>query len=106
MTEKTRYKRYLRLSQLMEILFVTLVEECLVTVAISVIIVSHKGAIFLDLCRIFNACVEAQNILIRPIIALREYTQTVKYINIPALSGMGKTIEWRDVDRLLQRTGK
>ncbi len=54
----------------------------------------------------FNACVEAQDIQVRPIIAPREYTQTVKYINIPALSGMGMTIEWRNVDRWLQRTGK
>lgn len=105
----------------MEILYVTLVEECLVIVAISVIIISHKGVIFLNLCRMFNACAKILELPIYPIIALREfilripryrisrylgYTQTVKYINIPALSGIGMTIEWHNVDRWLQQTGK
>ncbi len=90
----------------MEILFVTLVEEYLVVVEISVVIINHESDYSLIYAAYSMPVFEAQDILIHSIIAPREYTQTVKYINIPALSGMGMRIEWRNVDRWLQRTGK
>jgi len=49
--------------------------------------------IFHEIPYIFNTYVEVLNPPCPSIFALREYTHTVKYIKIPALSGMGTYLE-------------